>query len=217
MTTRSLPPSGAAPQNAPRRAPHPAPHRALRWFAVAVPLLVFAALAFMLARGLQQGRNDELPSPLVGRALPAFELPVLRAEAGAQRLSSLPVAASFAPRQLLGQVWLLNVWASWCTTCREEHPVLMRLSRESAVPLVGFDYQDHPEAGLDWLARMGDPYRLTVTDLQGRAGLDLGVVGVPETFVIDKQGRVRHKLSGPLTDEVWRSTLHPLIKELQGA
>lgn len=207
MTTRSLPPSGDAAQPTLRPAPRNAPRTATRWLAVALPLLVFAALAWMLARGLQQGRNEELPSPLVGRALPAFELPVLRPAS----------AAAFSPQQLRGQVWLLNVWASWCTTCREEHPMLMRLSRESAVPLVGFDYQDRPEAGLDWLARMGDPYRLTVTDPQGRTGLDLGVVGVPETFVIDRQGRVRHKLSGPITDEVWHNTLQPLIKELQGA
>lgn len=178
-----------------------------RLLGVVLPLALFAALAFMLARGLQHGHSEEVPSPLLGRTVPAFALPQLAADE----------APRFAPAQLKGQVWLLNVWASWCTSCKEEHPVLMGLSRETQVPLIGFNYQDQPELGRAWLARKGDPYRLTVTDPDGRAGLDLGVVGVPETFVIDKQGRVRHKLSGPITQEVWRNTLQPLIQELQGA
>lgn len=178
-----------------------------RLLSFGLPLALFVALAFMLARGLQHGHSEEVPSPLVGRALPAFALPQLAAGE----------APRFSPAQLKGQVWVLNVWASWCTSCKEEHPVLMGLSREAHVPLIGFNYQDQPELGRAWLARQGDPYRLTVTDPDGRAGLDLGVVGVPETFVIDKQGRVRHKLSGPITPEVWRTTLQPLIQELQGA
>ena len=170
-----------------------------------LPLGLFAILVAFLAVGLTLNPR-EVPSPLVNKPVPPFKLAQLEQP-----------SLEFSHKDMLGQVWLLNVWASWCTSCKEEHPVLMGLSREAQVPLIGFNYQDQAEAGRAWLAQQGDPYRLTVTDPDGRAGLDLGVVGVPETFVIDKQGRVRHKLSGPITPEVWRNTLQPLIQELQGA
>lgn len=171
-----------------------------------LPLILFLALAGTLAVGLWRGEPPPPPSPLVGRAVPAFDLPVLDG-----------APSRFGPQQLKGQVWLLNVWASWCVSCREEHPVLLDQVRGSGVPLVGLQYQDKAEPGKAWLSQHGNPYRLTAVDPDGRAGLDLGVIGVPETFVIDKQGRVRHRFAGPLTPQVWQETLWPLIKELQGA
>lgn len=179
-----------------------------------LPLLLFLALAATLALGLRHQADvvdpTALPSPLVGREVPAFDAPVLTAAApgGPER---------FQPAQLKGQVWLLNVWASWCTSCLREHPVLLAQAKQSGVALVGFNHQDADDQAKAWLARHGSPYRLTFAEPSGRLGLDLGIVAVPETFVIDKQGRIRHKFTGPVSEEEWRKTLLPLIKELQGA
>ncbi|HEX5786368.1 MAG TPA: DsbE family thiol:disulfide interchange protein [Burkholderiaceae bacterium] len=168
------------------------------------PLGIFLTLACTLALGLQRGDPQALPSPLVGKPVPAFKLTQLD---DAQK--------QFTPADLKGQVWLLNAWASWCVSCRKEHPVLLDLAQQKQVVLVGFNYQDQREAGQKWLARHGDPYQFTVFDPDGRAGMDLGIVGVPETFVIDKQGTVRYKLSGPLTPELLKTKVLPLVKELQ--
>lgn len=169
-----------------------------------LPLGLFLALASTLALGLKRPEPDSLPSPLVGKPAPAFTLAQLD-DAG----------KSFSPSQLKGQVWLLNVWASWCTSCRKEHPVLLDLARQGAVPIIGFNYQDQREAGSQWLRQHGNPYRLTAFDADGRVGMDLGVIGVPETFVIDKQGRIRYKLAGPLTPDIMKGKILPLIAELQ--
>ena len=106
---------------------------------------------------------------------------------------------------MLGKVWLLNVWASWCVSCREEHPLLVELARPSMVPIVGLNYKDEPDAGMRWLRQLGNPYDLSVVDRDGRVGIDYGVYGVPETFVIDKAGVIRYKQIGPVTAEVARS------------
>jgi cytochrome c biogenesis protein CcmG/thiol:disulfide interchange protein DsbE len=170
-----------------------------------LPLAGFAVLAFFLLRGLSLNPR-EVPSPLIGRAAPAFELP---------RLQAAEPALRFRPQELQGQVWIFNVWASWCGPCRQEHPLWNRLAAQKLVPIVGLNYKDQPENALRWLADLGDPYQLTVADRDGRVGLDYGVYGVPETFVIDKQGVIRHKHIGPVTDEVIEKKIVPLVRQLQ--
>lgn len=168
-----------------------------------LPLFIFLGLAIALGLGL--GRDPtEIPSPLVGKPAPAFSLAHL--DDPQQR---------FSPQQLKGQVWLLNVWASWCVSCREEHPLLLGLSKQGIAPIVGLDYQDEVANGRQWLAKHGNPYQLTVSDRDGRVGMDLGVYGVPETFVIDKQGRIRFRHAGPVTPQILKDKLLPLIEELK--
>jgi len=188
-----------------------------------VPLALFLVLIGFLAFGLQLNPR-EVPSPLIGKPAPAFRL----AQVGAPD-------QSFGVDDLKGQVWLLNVWASWCVACRQEHPVLVALSKEKLVPIVGLNYKEvrgdgdidarkvSPEAersmaierARQWLAAHGDPYTTSVLDLDGRVGIDFGVYGVPETFLIDKKGVIRAKQIGPVTPEVWRDTLLPKIQALQ--
>lgn len=179
-----------------------------------LPLLLFLALVATLALGLRHQADvadpTALPSPLVGRQVPDFDAAVLTAAAPGG-------PDHFQPAQLKGQVWLLNVWASWCTSCLREHPVLLAQAKQSGVTLVGFNHQDADEQAWAWLVRHGNPYQLTFAEPSGRLGLDLGIVAVPETFVIDKQGRIRHKFTGPVSEEDWRKTLLPLIRGLQGA
>lgn len=167
-----------------------------------IPLAVFAALAIFLAVGLTRDPR-EVPSPFIGRAAPAFKL---------ERLHE-PQAA-FGPEEMRGKVWLLNVWASWCVSCKVEHPLLVQLSRSSAVPIVGLDYKDKRDEGLRWLERFGNPYALSAFDVDGRVGIDYGVYGVPETFVIDKQGVIRYKQIGPITPEALERTILPLVRKL---
>lgn len=170
-----------------------------------LPLVVFFVLVVFLGVGL--GLNPrEVPSPLIGKPAPMFKLPQLH-EGG----------KTISQRDLLGQVWLLNVWASWCVSCRQEHPVLMELARSGAVPIYGLDYKDNREEGIAWLRQHGNPYVLSAVDAEGRIGIDYGVYGVPETFLIDKTGVIRHKHIGPLTPEGVRKKLMPLLKELNGA
>lgn len=169
------------------------------------PLGIFLCLVAFLAVGLQRN-PQEIPSPFIGKPAPGFTLTQL--ESAEQH---------FSPQDLRGQVWLLNVWASWCTSCRQEHPVLLDFSKQAGVPIVGLNYKDGRQDGQQWLSRFGNPYRLSVFDADGRVGIDYGVYGVPETFVIDKQGIVRLKLTGPLTPELIRDKLTPLIKALNRA
>src|SRR5574343_1081851 len=169
------------------------------WFLI--PLLAFAVLVFFLGRGLSKDPRY-VPSPLVGKPAPTFNLPQLH-----------DPKQKFVPEDLKGEVWLLNVWASWCVSCRAEHPVLLDLAQRKAVTLVGFDYKDNPEAGRAWLAQHGDPYLMSVSDPDGRVGMDYGVYGVPETFVIDTAGIVRYKHIGPLTEDVLNKKIIPLVKE----
>ncbi len=168
-----------------------------------LPLAVFALLLGFLTVGLRLDPR-EVPSPLVGRPAPAFDLPLL--DAPQRRLS---------PRDLHGQVWLLNVWASWCVACRQEHPLLVEFAKTATVPIYGLNYKDQRDAALDWLNRFGNPYTQSLSDSEGLAGIDYGVYGVPETFVIDKAGVIRHKQIGPVTPEALRDTLLPLLKKLQ--
>ena len=168
-----------------------------------VPLAAFAVLCAFLLVGLWRDPR-EVPSPLVGKPAPAFTLAQLH-----------DPAKTLAPADLKGQVWLLNVWASWCVSCREEHPLLVELRRAKIVPVVGLDYKDDPAAGMRWLTENGDPYDVSVVDRDGRAGIDWGVYGVPETFVVDKAGTIRYKQIGPLTVEALKTKILPLVRELQ--
>ena len=170
-----------------------------------IPLALFFVLVAFLAVGLRL-KPREVPSPFIGKPAPAFTLSQLH----------LP-ESSFSPADLHGQVWLLNVWASWCVSCRQEHPVLMELAKHGLAPIVGLDYKDEREPAKAWLAEHGNPYRLSVWDRDGKVGIDFGVYGVPETFVIDKSGIIRMKHIGPLTQTVVSEKIIPLVKELNGA
>ena len=171
-----------------------------------VPLGLFLGLVVFLGVGLDRNPH-ELPSPLVGRPAPPFDLPRLTADTGGP--------ARFAPADMQGKVWMLNVWASWCVSCRQEHPVLLDLAKSAVVPLVGLDYKDAVGDARAWLERHGDPYLLSAVDADGRVGIDYGVYGVPETYVIDKGGTIRFKQVGPISAEVLQRKIMPLIRELQ--
>lgn len=168
-----------------------------------IPLGIFIVLVVFLAIGLTRDPS-EVPSPLINKAAPAFTAPRLQTP-----------EQTFAGKDLMGQVWLLNTWASWCVACRQEHPVLMEFAKAKMLPIVGLDYKDKDTDGLRWLARFGNPYDITVTDKDGRIGIDFGVYGVPESFLIDKTGVIRYKQIGPLTEDVLRDKIIPLIRELQ--
>jgi cytochrome c biogenesis protein CcmG/thiol:disulfide interchange protein DsbE len=168
-----------------------------------LPLALFLVLVVFLAIGLSRDPH-EIPSPLVDKPAPAFALPVL----------SSP-EQSFKLQEMRGKVWLLNAWASWCVACREEHPVLLELSRSGVVPIYGLDYKDERQDALAWLDEFGNPYTLVVSDADGRVGIDYGVYGVPETFVIDRNGVIRYKQIGPITEEALEKKIIPLVKELQ--
>lgn len=168
-----------------------------------LPFVIFIILATFLFIGLNLNPR-EVPSPLVGKPAPAFGLPQLHAP-----------GKQFSPQEMKGKVWLLNVWASWCVSCEAEHPLLIELARQNIVPIVGLDYKDKREAALVWLERRGDPYMLTVSDVEGRTGIDYGVYGVPETYVIDKQGFIQYKQIGPVTTESLRDKILPLVAELE--
>ena len=169
-----------------------------------LPLIVFAVLVGFLAVGLTLNPR-EVPSPLIDKPAPAFSLP--RLDAPEQQL---------ALQDMKGKVWLLNVWASWCVACRIEHPLLVDLAKSGTVPIYGLNYKDKREDALAWLAKHGNPYRVSLSDAQGLVGIDFGVYGVPETFVIDKNGTIRFKQIGPVTPEVLRDTILPLVKKLDG-
>ena len=190
-----------------------------------VPLLLFFGLAGFLAFGLTLNPR-EVPSPLIDKPAPDFSL---------ARLDQ--PEQTFALKEMKGQVWLLNVWASWCVACREEHPVLVRMAEQKIVPVVGLNYKEvrgdgainargmalEVETGMaierarTWLRDHGNPYVLSVLDIDGRVGIDFGVYGVPETFLIDRDGRIRYKHIGPITPTALQNVLIPKIEELRRA
>jgi cytochrome c biogenesis protein CcmG/thiol:disulfide interchange protein DsbE len=168
-----------------------------------LPLLLFLVLAGYFALALRPGRNpQELPSALIDKEAPAFQLAGLNGD-------------GIARDTLKGQPVLINFFASWCLPCREEHPLLMRLAGQEHVPLYGIDYKDKPEAARSLLQEFGDPYRAIGIDRDGRVGLDFGVYGVPETYVLDSSGHIRKRFVGPLTAEEVNQELLPLLKALQ--
>lgn len=186
------------------------------------PLVGFVILVVLLAVGLNLNPRD-VPSPLLGKPAPAFSLPQLAAP-----------EQTFSPQDMLGQIWLLNVWASWCVSCRQEHPLLVELAKRQTVPLIGLNYKEvRGDGGIDidkltagaekqmvieraagWLTKHGNPYTLSALDIDGRVGIDYGVYGVPETYVIDRTGVIRMKHTGPLTPDVYSGKILPLIAEL---
>jgi cytochrome c biogenesis protein CcmG/thiol:disulfide interchange protein DsbE len=167
-----------------------------------LPLGIFIALVVLLGVGLTLDPR-EVPSPLIDKPAPHFELPLLH-DAG----------KTFSEKDMLGKVWLLNVWASWCVSCREEHPVLLELAKTNAVPIYGLNYKDQRRDGIAWLNSLGNPYQLSAFDANGRVGIDYGVYGVPETYVIDKRGVIRYKQIGPVTPEILAKKILPMVKEL---
>jgi cytochrome c biogenesis protein CcmG/thiol:disulfide interchange protein DsbE len=188
-----------------------------------VPFGIFVALVVFFAIGLNHDPR-EIPSPLIDKPAPAFSLPQLSE-------TSVP----FAPESMRGKVWLLNVWATWCVACREEHSVLVELARSGQLPIIGLNYKEvrgdtsinnaeqlKPAEALAlgrdriraWFAQHGNPYTFTALDLNGRVGIDYGVYGVPESYVIDKQGVIRLKHIGPLTPQVLQTKILPLVREL---
>ena len=168
-----------------------------------LPLIVFVVLVGFLAMGLNLNPR-EVPSPLIDKPAPAFKL---------ARLDAPDKQVSLQDMQ--GKVWLLNVWASWCVACRVEHPLLVELAGSGAVPIYGLNYKDQPDAASAWLGKHGNPYTASLVDADGRVGIDYGVYGVPETFLIDRQGTIRFKHIGPVTEEVLNRKILPMIEKLR--
>jgi cytochrome c biogenesis protein CcmG/thiol:disulfide interchange protein DsbE len=169
-----------------------------RW----LPLVLFVVLVGFFAKGLFLNPR-EVPSPFIGRTAPAFTLPLVG-----------NASASFSPADMKGRVWMLNVWAPWCVSCRQEHGFLMQLAQSGAVPIVGLNWKDKDREAAQLLAQTGSPYVAVPEDLDGRVGIDYGVTGTPETYIIDKEGIVRLKHVGPIGPEVWKDKFEPKLKEL---
>ncbi len=165
-------------------------------------VVVFAGLLGLLDAGLHHDPHL-IPSPLIGKPAPMFTAPLVE-----------PIGGTFSPAQLKGKVWLLNVWASWCVSCREEHPLLLAYAHDKHVPLIGLDYKDSAVDARHWLAEAGDPYDMVAADASGNIGINYGVYGVPETFLIDRDGTIVYKQIGPLTVNVLKNTLLPMIRRL---
>jgi len=167
-----------------------------------LPLVLFLALVGFFAKGLFLDPR-EVPSPFIGRTAPAFTLPLVG-----------DANASFSPADMKGKVWILNVWAPWCVTCRQEHGFLMQLAQTGVIPIVGLNWKDKERKAEALLARTGNPYVAVPEDLDGRVGIDYGVTAVPETYLIDKQGIVRLKHTGLIDPGVWKSKFEPKLKAL---
>jgi len=168
-----------------------------------IPFGLFIVVVGFLAVGLTLNPR-ELPSPLVGKAAPEFSLPQLH-----------DPGKVISSNELKGKVWLLNFWASWCGGCKEEHPVLIRMAQSGEVPIYGMDYKDQRSEALAWLREWGNPYSVVAVDELGRVGINYGVYGVPETYVIDKAGVIRYKQIGPIREDILEKKILPLVRELQ--
>jgi cytochrome c biogenesis protein CcmG/thiol:disulfide interchange protein DsbE len=168
----------------------------------AIPLVLFILLVAFLAIGLRHDPH-EVPSPLIDKPAPAFQLAQLK-----------DPSKTFSAADMRGKVWLLNVWASWCVTCRDEHPLLLQYARSGSLPIYGLNYKDNRAEALSWLGELGDPYVLSVSDNDGRVAIDYGVYGAPETYLIDRDGVIRFKQVGPVTPDIWQKTILPLAQQL---
>jgi cytochrome c biogenesis protein CcmG, thiol:disulfide interchange protein DsbE len=193
MTAETIPTSGTPP---------PAERRAVR-LRYLVPVAGFAALVLAFAWGLRHDPS-KIPSALIGQPVPQFSLPPVKGR-----------TLGLSSADLVGDVSLVNVFASWCVACRDEHPLFMQLQAEGVVPIHGLNYKDQPDNAARWLNALGDPYTRTGADINGRVAIDWGVYGVPETFVITKDGRIAHKHIGPLTRQDLDRTVLPLIRRLR--
>lgn len=169
-----------------------------RW----LPLIVFAVLVGFFAKGLFLNPR-EVPSPFIGKPAPTFTLPVVGND-----------GQTFSPADMKGKVWVLNVWAPWCVSCRQEHGVLMALAQSQAVPIVGLNWKDREREAAQLLAQQGSPYLAVPDDLDGKVGIDYGVTGTPETYVVDQAGIIRMKHVGPISPDVWKEKFEPKLKEL---
>ena len=167
-----------------------------------IPLVLFLVLIAFLAVGLTRN-PQELPSALINKPAPEFRVPQLK-----------DPTQTFSSADMRGKVWMLNVWASWCVACRDEHPFLFEYAKSGVVPIYGLNYKDQRDAALAWLNEFGDPYLASAVDLEGRVGMDYGVYGAPETYIIDKRGMIRLKHVGPVTPDIWSKEVLPLIQEL---
>jgi len=168
-----------------------------------IPIGVFVALALLLLYGLSLDPR-KIPSPLVGKPVPDFSMPVVTES-----------KRTLTRQELLGRTYLLNVWASWCASCREEHPLLNELATQRIVPIIGLNYKDEAADAKKWLDRFGNPYEASLFDPKGRFGIELGVYGVPETFVVDTKGVIRDKIIGPVTPKIIEQRLLPLLAQLK--
>lgn len=167
-----------------------------------LPLALFIALVVFLLVSLRHDPH-EVPSPLVNKPAPAFQLPQLQ-----------DPTKTFSAQEMRGKVWLLNVWATWCVACREEHPLLVAYAKTGAVPIYGLDYKDDRTAALQLLSEEGNPYVLNVSDTDGRVAIDYGVYGAPETYLIDRNGVIQFKQIGPINEDVWQDKILPLARRL---
>ena len=167
-----------------------------------IPLGLFVVLVVFLAIGLTRDPST-LPSALLNKPAPSFRLPQLN-----------DPDKTFSSEDMRGKVWVMNVWASWCVACRVEHEHLFNYAKSGVVPIYGLNYKDKREDALAWLGELGDPYVLSAVDLEGRVGIDYGVYGAPETYLIDKNGTIRHKHVGPVEPHIWAKDFLPLIQEL---
>jgi cytochrome c biogenesis protein CcmG, thiol:disulfide interchange protein DsbE len=172
-----------------------------------IPLGLLLVLVVFLAIGLGLDPH-EVPSPLINKAAPSFRLPQLK-----------DPSKTFSAEDMRGKVWILNVWASWCVSCRDEHPLLIEYAKSGVVPIYGLNWKDKREDALAWLGELGDPYVVSAADLDGRVAIDYGVYGAPETYVIDQNGTIRFKQIGPVTPDVWTGKIMPMVQTLnrQGA
>ncbi len=168
-----------------------------------LPLTAFVGLLVYFAIGLRQDPSA-IPSVLINKPAPVFDLPAIEGH-----------DVGFSTEDLKGQVSLVNFFGSWCVACRIEHPLLMELSASGEIPIYGIDWKDPPGAGAAWLERFGDPYTKIGDDFQGRVAIDFGITGAPETFVIDKQARIRLKYAGPITPDIWENDIQPVILMLR--
>ena len=169
----------------------------------ALPAVGFVGLAAIFAKGLKLD-SKLIPSMLIGKQAPDFDLPPVKGR-----------SLGLASKNLIGEVSLINVFASWCVACREEHLLWMRLSADKTVPIYGLNYKDAPDNAEAWLNKMGDPYARTGADIDGRVGIDFGVYGVPETFVVSSDGHIAHKHIGAITPQAMSEVILPLVERLR--
>lgn len=167
------------------------------------PIIILAILVSFFFVGLYKDPSI-VPSPLIGKSAPAYELPLL-----------LKPGETLGTEKLLGQVYLLNIWGTWCFACRAEHDVLLEIERQNIVPIYGFNWKDDPHLARQWLAELGNPYVASMVDTVGRVGIDWGVYGAPETFLVDQDGIIIHKLIAPMSMQIWHEDFLPLIRQLK--